>query len=95
MAVPDGQRQEDGPMGGEVLVELRQPFKEAPPPCPASAPLAEGAEAAVAGVSRPKERFARGRPINGDLHADRCGAVPNGFCQVQCLGIHCQVVADG
>ena len=52
-AIFDSQRQKDRPMSWEVFVELRQSLEEAAPPCPAPAPLAEGAETPVAGVSRP------------------------------------------
>ena len=50
-AVPDCEGQEYGLVTGEVLMELRQSFEEPSPPCPAPAPFAEGAEAAVAGIS--------------------------------------------
>ena len=41
--VTHGERQEDGPVAREVLVELRQTLEEPAAPCTASAPLAEGA----------------------------------------------------
>lgn len=94
-AVPDRQGQEDRSVSREVFVELRQSFEEAPPPCPAPAPLAKGAETPIAGVSAPKVRNPSLGPIHCDFHANRRAAVPNGFCHIQRLGFECQMSADG
>ena len=79
----------------EVFVELWESLEEAPAPCTAPAPLAEGAEAPIAGVSAPKECTTRLGPIRGDFHANGRAAVPNGFRDVQRLGVHRQVADDG
>ena len=52
-AIFDCQCQKERPMCWEVFVELRQSLEEAAAPCPASAPLAEGAETPVAWISCP------------------------------------------
>ena len=91
--VLDRQGQEYGFVGWEVLVELRQPFKEAATPCPASAPLAEGAETPVAGVSAPKDRLPLLRPLQWDLHANRGRAIADSSRDVQRVGIHGEVPA--
>ena len=52
-AISDSERQKDCPVRREVLVKLWKALEEPPSPCPASAPLAEGAETSVTGVSRP------------------------------------------
>ena len=94
-AVPDCEGQEYGLVTGEVLMELRQSLEEAPSPCPASAPLAEGAETAVAGVSAPKDRLPLLRPFQWDLHANRRRAIADSSRDVQRLGIHGEVPAYG
>ena len=94
-AVPDCEGQEYGLVTGEVLMELRQSLEEALPPCPASAPLAEGAEAAVAGVSAPKDRLTLLRPLQWDLHANRGRAIADSSRDVQRVGIHGEVPAYG
>ena len=93
--VLDRERQEDRAMGWKVFVEAGQALKEPASPSPAPAPLAEGAETPVAGVSRPKERLPEFRPFDGDLHANGRCAVPNRFRDLQRLGVHCQGLADG
>ena len=92
-AVPDCEGQEYGLVTGEVLMELRQSLEEAAPPCPASAPLAEGAETPVAGVSAPKDRLALLRPLQWDLHANRGRAIADSSRDVQRVGIHGEVPA--
>ena len=87
--------EKDGSVSGEVLVETRKSLEEAPAPRPASAPLAEGAETPVAGISRPKESFPEFRPLDGDLHANRRRAIADRLRDVQRLGVHRQGVADG
>ena len=52
-AIFDCECQKERLMCREVLVELRKSLKEAPPPGPGASPLAEGADALVAYVSRP------------------------------------------
>ena len=52
-AIFDSQRQKDCSMSREVFVELGQSLEEPPSPRPGASPLAEGAEATVAGISRP------------------------------------------
>ena len=94
-AVPDCEGQEYGLVTGEVLMELRQSLEETPSPCPASAPLAEGAEAAVAGVSAPKDRLTLLRPLQWDLHANRGRAIADSSRDVQRVGIHGEVPAYG
>ena len=94
-AVFDRERQKDGFVGWEVLVELRQPFEEPAPPCPASAPLAEGAETPVAGVSAPKDRLTLLRPLQWDLHANRRRAIADSSGDVQRVGVHGEMPAYG
>ena len=94
-AVSDRQGQKDGFVTGEVLMELRQSLEEAPAPCAAPAPLAEGAETPVAGVSAPKESLPLFGALRGDLHRYRRRAIADRLGDVQRLGVHCQVVADG
>ena len=94
-AVPDCEGQEYGLVTGEVLMELRQSLEEAPPPGPASAPLAEGAEAPVAGVSAPKDRLTLLRPLQWDLHANRGRAIADSSRDVQRVGVHGEVPAYG
>ena len=91
----DRERQKDRAVSGEVLVEARKTLEEAPAPCAAPAPLAEGAETPVTGVSRPKESLAEFRPLDGDLHANRCCAVPDRLRDLQRLRVHRQGLADG
>jgi hypothetical protein len=93
--VLDRERQEDRAVSWEVLVETRESFEEPTPPCPAPAPLAEGAETPITGVSRPKESTAELRPLDGDLHANGRCAVPNRFRDIQRFGVHRQGLADG
>ena len=94
-AVPDCQGQEDGFVGREVLVELRQALKEPSAPRSAPAPLAEGAETPVAGVSAPKDRLTGLRPLQWDLHANRRRAIADGSRDVQRVGVHGEVPAYG
>ena len=94
-AIPDREGQKDGFMGWEVLVELRQPFEEPPAPRSASAPLAEGAETPVAGVSAPKDRLTLLRPLQWDFHANRRRAIADSSGDVQRVGVHGEVPAYG
>ena len=93
-AISDRERQKDGLMSREVFVELWESLEEAPTPCPASAPLAEGAEAAIAGVSRPKERLTGLFALQGDFHANRGRAIPDRLSDVQGLAVHREAGAD-
>ena len=94
-AVSDREGQEYGFVGWEVLVELRQPFEEPPAPRSASAPLAEGAETPVAGVSAPKDRLTLLRPLQWDFHANRRRAIADSSGDVQRVGVHGEVPAYG
>ena len=93
-AISDCECQKDGSMCREVFVELWESLEEAPTPCPASAPLAEGAEAAIAGVSRPKERLTGLFALQGDFHANRGRTIPDRLSDVQGLAVHREAGAD-
>lgn len=94
-AVPHRQGEKHGLMAWEVLMEAGEAFEEAPTPCAAPTPLAEGAETPVAGVNAPKESLPALRPLRGDLHRYRRRAIADRLGDVQRFGVHCQVVADG
>ena len=81
-------------MSREVFVELWQSLEEATAPCPAPAPLAEGAETPVAGISRPKDRLTLLRPLQWDLHANRRRAIADSAGDVQRVGVQGEMAAD-
>lgn len=93
-AVFDGQRQKERAMTGEVIVKAWEPLEEAPAPCASATPLAEGAEAPVAGLSCPKVSLWAVGCFHLNLEAQERRAVPDRFGDVQRLGIHREMARD-
>ena len=79
----------------EVLREFGESFEEAPSPGSGASPFAEGAYALVAHVSSPQLRFCGPLRHLRDVYPQGECAIAYGLRDVDGIGVHRKVLADG
>ena len=79
----------------EVLREFGEAFEEAPSPGPGASPFAERADALVAHVSSPQLRFCGPLRHLRDVYPQGECAIAYGLRDVDGIGVHRKVLADG